>query len=163
MTVIDLRDQIKTEYPRKDSWLAQCIKGPTGAPLPIVANVLTAMRRAPELFDLFAFDEMARVPMMVRQLDDLLGGQAEPRPLTDEDVTRVQEWLQQAGLKKIARETVRDAVNLTAKENAFHPVRDWLRTLVWDGQRRANIWLTTRIGVEPCRVGFVEGVHHAHG
>nr|WP_244978783.1 virulence-associated E family protein [Bradyrhizobium pachyrhizi] len=72
----------------------------------------------------------------------------EVRPITDEDVTCVTEHLQRAGLKRISRDIVREAVNQRAQENAFHPLRNWLSRLVWDGQKRINVWLTTRLGAD---------------
>ena len=47
-----------------DAGEVTCILGDNGKPLPIVANALIALRRAPELRDLFAFDQMARLAMM---------------------------------------------------------------------------------------------------
>jgi predicted P-loop ATPase len=34
------------------------------------------------------------------------------------------------------------------EKTAFIPIRDWFDGLVWDGQRRANVWMTTKLGVE---------------
>ena len=41
------------------------------------------------------------------------------RPVTDLDVTELQEWLQLAGLRHIRKETVHDAVDLRDSERAF--------------------------------------------
>ena len=71
-----------------------------------------------------------------------------PRPLADNDVIELQEWMQRSGLPRIARETVRDAVSVCAQENSYHPVRDYLSSLEWDGQERVHVWLTTRLGAE---------------
>lgn len=43
-------------------------------------------------------------------------------------------------------EHVRDAVNLLCLENAFHPVRQMLDGLAWDGVPRIDRWLTTYLG-----------------
>lgn len=131
----------------KDSWLAQCIPGETGRPLPNVANALLGLRCDPAIMDVFGFDEMERVPMLMHPIGDRMG-QMDPRPLTDEDYTYATEFLQKAGLKRIAMDTVRSAVSARAKENSFHPVREYLSGLEWDGQRRVNVWLTTRLGAD---------------
>lgn len=137
-----------TPFPvTKDSWLAQCIKGDTGNPLPVVANALIAFRRDPAMRDAVAFDEMKRMVMLTHEIGAPLAP-FEPRPITDDDVTIATEWLQKAGLKRIARDTVRDAINARARENAYHPVLAYLSGLVWDGRPRANVWLTTRLGAE---------------
>ena len=43
---------------------------------------------------------------------------------------------------------MRDAIGTCAVENSFHPVRDYLESLTWDGRPRVDVWLTTRLGAE---------------
>ena len=43
---------------------------------------------------------------------------------------------------------VHDAVQTLANHHRFHPVCDYLGSLVWDGQPRLDNWLTTYAGVE---------------
>jgi predicted P-loop ATPase len=76
------------------------------------------------------------------------GKKSKPRPLTDVDVTRIQEWLQLAGLTGIGKEVVYQAVELRTFECAFHPVRDYLAGLTWDGVPRLKMWLSTYLGAE---------------
>lgn len=68
------------------------------------------------------------------------------RPITDADVSRVQEYLQKCGLEKIGREVVQQAIDLVCRENSFHPVRDYFNALRWDGTPRVETWLTTYLG-----------------
>jgi len=138
-------------FPKKNNWLKRCITGETGKPLPIVANAIEALRGDPAIRDAFAFDEMARVPMLMHLIDDPFGtadNQFEPRPASDGDIVDLQRWMQHAGLKRISKDTVRDAVNVRAADNSYHPIRDYLERLEWDGQCRLNVWLTTRLGAE---------------
>jgi predicted P-loop ATPase len=53
-----------------------------------------------------------------------------------------------AGLKRIGREPVRDAVESYARDHSYHPVLDYLSSLQWDGQPRINVWLITKLGAE---------------
>ncbi len=133
-------------FPKKN-WLAQCICGDTGKPLPIVANALRALRHDPAVMDLLAFDEMLRAAVLMHPIGEPMEA-FEQRPLVDADVTEFTEWMQEAGLKRISRGVVGDAVEVRAREQAFHPIRDYLGALEWDGQHRLNAWLTTRLGVE---------------
>ena len=94
---------------------------------------MAALRHDPQLANCFAFDEMARLPFSSTALPGVGNEPHEIRPLTDVDVGLVQEHLQHAGLKRIAAETVHQAVDLRAQECAFHPVRDYLDALEWDG------------------------------
>lgn len=45
-------------------------------------------------------------------------------------------------------ENVRDAVTLLCLEHTFHPIRQMLDGLVWDGVARVDNWLTTYMGAE---------------
>jgi predicted P-loop ATPase len=45
-------------------------------------------------------------------------------------------------------EIVREAVHIIAGENAFHPLRDYLRALKWDGNKRIAKWLPAFMGAE---------------
>ena len=64
------------------------------------------------------------------------------------DVTAVQEWLQRAGLSTVSKDTTHQAVDLCASERAFHPVRQYLNGLRWDGERRLLGWLNAYLGVD---------------
>jgi predicted P-loop ATPase len=146
---------IVAQFPVKDTWLAQCISE-NGKALPIVTNALVALRRDPAIRDAFAFDEMQRTPMLMHPIGEALAP-FEWRAVTDDDITILTEWMQKAGLKRIAKEVVRDAANARARENSFHPIREYLEGLTWDGRQRVNVWLTTRLGAQPtpyaCAVG----------
>jgi predicted P-loop ATPase len=72
-----------------------------------------------------------------------------PRPVTDGDVSQVQEWLQRQGtLRRIGKDTTHQAVDYRAEEKAFHPVRDYLNELRWDGIQRLRTWLHIYLGAD---------------
>lgn len=127
------------------NWLDACIKGETGKPLPILANVLIGMRA--QWPTAFALDEMAGVPMLTEPLDGSLEA-FEPRPMTDVDVGLIQDRLQHFGLKRVARDTVHQAVDIRAFECRFHPVVEYLDGLQWDGQKRVGTWLPRYLGCD---------------
>ena len=138
----------RTRTPNDDDppWLDHCIKGETGKAISVVANALEALRSDPAMCNAFSFDEMLRAPLLLHRWH--VDPHFEIRPVDDNDVVDVQTWLQHAGLKRIAKNTVHDAICVRASENAFHPVRDYLASLRWDGVGRLDHWLTTRLGVE---------------
>jgi predicted P-loop ATPase len=132
---------------RPVNWLDAVHKSDTGKPLPILANVLMALRADMALIGLFRRDEMFCGAILIQPIP---GKKAEDRFLpdvvTDEDITALQEFLQNAGLKRISKDTVHQAVSLRARECAFHPVWNYLEALVWDGTPRLKDWLTTYLG-----------------
>ena len=134
---------------KAQAWFAKCIKDVRGKPIPNVANAIIALEHDADIRDALSYDEMLRAPILVHQPGIPIGGETvEPRPLTDEDVTDIQKWMQHAGLERIPRGTVRDAVELCAQRQSFHPLRNYLDRLKWDGTPRINVWLITRLGAE---------------
>jgi predicted P-loop ATPase len=138
------------------SWVQDCIVDDKGRIVANLANAMLALRRAPELSGLMRYDEMLAAPLLcgpapaygqpVSPPSDV----AEPwpeRPLLDTDVSAMQEWLQLQCMPRLGKDTAHQAVDLAAQENAFHPVRDYLNSVAWDGRDRLSIWLTYYLGV----------------
>jgi predicted P-loop ATPase len=106
---------------------------------------MLALRNDPAVLDCFAYDEMLCAPLLASPLPG--GGEPfDARPVTDVDVAALQEWLQLAGLARLGKDTAHQAVDLRAHERAFHPVRDYLDELLWDGQPRLRSWLADYLG-----------------
>jgi predicted P-loop ATPase len=130
------------------SWQDRLLKNKEGAPRANLANAMTALREAPMLTEMFAYDEMSRVTMLMHPLDEGAQPGFMPRPVKDSDVSEVQEWLQIAGMTSMASATMHQAVDQRASERAFHPVRDYLNGLRWDGETRIAGWLSYYLGVD---------------
>jgi hypothetical protein len=112
-----------------------------------VGNVLLALEQEPELVGAFGFDEMLRTEVLLRPLfvDD---PSFTVRPITDADVCAVQAYLQWFGFRRLGKDATHDAVSKHAREHAFHPVRDYLDKLKWDGTGRLGSWLSRYLGAE---------------
>jgi hypothetical protein len=112
-----------------------------------VGNVLHALDHEPEIMNAFGYDEMLRAEILLRPLFT-----NEPnfksRPVTDADVTGLQAWLQRFGLLTLGVGATHDAVNKHAREHSFHPLRNYLNALKWDGKDRLRTWLHTHLGAE---------------
>lgn len=138
---------------RPPAWLSGCQTNKDKEPLPNLANVMLALRKAPELAELLAYDRMECAAMLMRPVPATEeAGHPEDfqrRPVTDNDVGAIQELLQLAGLARISKETMHQAVDLRSSQRAFHPVRDYLETLDWDGKPRVPTWLSYYLGAEP--------------
>ena len=46
-------------------------------------------------------------------------------------------WKKPMGL---TREKIDNAIGIVANENKYHPIRDYLSDLVWDGEQRIRFW-----------------------
>lgn len=114
-------------------WLSRCQTTKSG-PIPNLHNVLLALRLDPEWQGKLRFDEMLQTVVMPDQ------------PIEDIDVFRIHEWMQAQGLKRLGLDPVREAVEIVGREAPFHPLRDWLNGLQWDGTLRLTDWLSTYLG-----------------
>jgi hypothetical protein len=137
----------------KAGWLDHAIKDNQGLPLSNLANALTAIRYTPELADALAYDELLRATVLVKELPIVAGaklitGRPLPRPIIDEDVSQIQEWLQHAGIHRVGKDTVHQAVDRHSRDFSFHKLREWLDGLAWDNKPRLETWLTYYLGAE---------------
>ena len=126
-------------------WHSQCIKGTTGKPLPILANALIGLQA--EMPDVVAFDEMLRAPMLMHPPDQRAASFS-PRPCTDVDVGIMQKRLQHLGLPRLGKDVMHQAVDIRAAECSYHPVRNYLRELQWDGIGRIATLFPKYFGAE---------------
>jgi predicted P-loop ATPase len=143
---------LKKRRPRKtddgeDAWLADCIRGDGKGckPLPVLHNALIGVREVWP--DVIAYDEMLCAPMLMQPLAG--ENDFEPRPLNDVDVGVLQDELQRRGLKRIGKDVMHQAVDIRASERSFHPVRDYLDGLTWDGTERLSTLFTAYFGAQP--------------
>lgn len=133
---------------REAQWLRQCQKNDDGDPISNLANAMLALREDHCLANAFGYDEMERAAFVVGRLPgDKPGVLHVTRAIRDVDVSQVQEYLQLAGLRGLSQAITHQAVDQRADECAFHPARDWMNGLVWDGVERLPTWLTTYLGV----------------
>lgn len=75
-----------------------------------------------------------------------LGGE----PLADRDVSIVQGWLHARPSRERVRasaETTYAGILLAAGRRSFHPVKEWLASLAWDGKPRLDKLAVTYLGV----------------
>jgi hypothetical protein len=112
-----------------------------------VGNVLLALKQEPEIMNAFGYDEMMRTEMLLRPLFHK-DPNFTPRPVTDADVTAAQAHLQWFGFRRLGKDVMHGAIDKHAREHSFHPVRDYLDGLKWDGKGRLGTWLHDYLGAE---------------
>jgi predicted P-loop ATPase len=126
------------------SWMDGWQTDGSGRPLANLFNALVALRSDPAVSDTLAYDEMLCVPMLMRALVEEVS--FSPRPLTDVDVGLLQERLQDTGLRRLSKDTTHQVVDVRAHERRFHPIREYLASLKWDGVSRLSNWLVNYLG-----------------
>lgn len=112
------------------------------------ANVETILRYHPAWRGVIAYDQFA---------DFVIKAKAPPWPAkavspslgewTDDDTTDTIHWLErEEHMLGVGLGAIEGAINVTAKASAFHPVRDYLSNLKWDGEPRIAKLLPTYFG-----------------
>lgn len=110
-------------------------------------NIVTILRHDPIFRGRFALNEFESVPVVLGSLPWQAVNTSNPRGryFSDSDAAHLRHYLETAyditGIQKI-----KDALVVVFKENAFHPVRSYLRSLGWDGVERINRVLTDYMG-----------------
>jgi hypothetical protein len=141
-----VRKQIEKAH-ASANWMGKIMEAKVAAASNL-GNALLGLRNDPELIDALGFDEMLRTPVVMHPLFEPRISDFVVRPVADEDVAAIQEFLQWKGLRRIGKDTVHQAVEKRAHECAFHPVRDYLDGLQWDGKPRLDKWLSYYLGVD---------------
>jgi putative DNA primase/helicase len=119
-------------------------------------NILIALRSAPELMGLTRFNEFSLATEF-----------AKPPPWratvagtnwSECDDTQLAAHLQHAGLKIRGTAACANCVAVAAREQSFHPVREYLSGLKWDGEPRLQIWLCEYLNATGGNVQYLGAV-----
>lgn len=98
-----------------------------------MTNLMLFLRNIKELGNTIRWNELAQ------------RAEWNSRPLEDCDLVDIRLILEAHQFEPTISDVL-PAVMRHAKENAFHPVRDYLRSLKWDGTARLDHWLTHCLG-----------------
>ena len=99
---------------------------------PIFSNVAKMLRERGQKFDL-KYDEFSQKALCCGE------------ELKDQHIRLITDWVQR--LRCLASQNVvADAIAYVAEENAFHPVKDYLDSLEWDGASRVDTFFIDLAG-----------------
>src|SRR6516225_5113511 len=134
-----------------EPWHDRLIRTDVGRVEGVLGNAMIALREAPAWQFVLSYDEFAQTIMLTAPPPwEVRTHRFAMRPWTDEDKSRATEWLQAQGIRVTSAMT-REAASVIAKENPFHPVKNYLDILEHDGTPRLSNWLTTYLSVEPSK------------
>ncbi len=123
-------------------WRRQLLVTAKGAPRAVLANIVTALREAPEWAEVLTYNEFSCRVEPQKQPPWKLPVGDEWR---DVDDGLAAEWLQRQGIM-VRSNVVHEGVDMVAREHAFHPVRDYLDGLRWDRKPRLETWAIDYLG-----------------
>lgn len=133
------------------AWLTGLTFTPNGVIETTLPNLVRILTHHPDVAGTFAWNEFsARV--VIRRLGPW-ALPSEKRPgrdgagLTDADVVAMRVWLEdRVGLRRVSQTLAFEAVAAVARAHPFHPVREYLGGLVWDGVERVETLLVRHLG-----------------
>ncbi len=122
-----------------------------GQPQYTVGNLMLILAHDPQLAGMLSHNEFTSQSLLTRSPPPIEDGGPMaygpfPRPWNGEDVSLVQAYIQRVWIAKAGRQTVEEAMAAQASLGRFHPIRDWLATLKWDGTPRLDRWLVKTFG-----------------
>lgn len=118
-------------------------KNDRGNPKANVTNVVRILKEDPKLAGAIAFNELSERIDIVKDL----GWKRDGVTLTDTDMAYITLYIDKnygIGYQSM----IETAVKVVANENRYHPIRDVLNSLVWDGVPRVENMLTHFFGAE---------------
>jgi predicted P-loop ATPase len=121
-----------------------------GVIYPTVHNALLLLDKDSRVNTCIAYDDFKSEACLLSpppQMNDIPMPGPYPRTWTGEDVTYFHAFMQREWCPKFTRQTVEDAMLAAATQRRFHPVREWLAGLQWDGMPRLDDWITKAFGV----------------
>jgi predicted P-loop ATPase len=121
------------------SWTDDLKLDKNSAVRPLLHNLILFLRHHPQWQGVLGFDEfMAQV--VIRQ-QPAWGEEAPDAPWTDHHETLTRRWFQKEDINAALGDIGR-AVQAVARDNRFHPVRNYFDALIWDGTPRIDTWLS---------------------
>ena len=144
-----MTERLQAFQEEMNGWRGELMLTPTKQPRPLLENAVIALRRAPEWQSVLAYDEFGLATMAMKPPPWLKAQDNAwtPQLWTDRDDVLATCWLQREGIGVSATVTA-SAVEAVAKDAAFHPVRDYLTGLSWDGTARIARFAAAYLGAE---------------
>jgi len=114
-----------------------------GSPKANLNSALAMLRTSPEWKEVLAFNEFSLHVTTKKPAPWQIAAGCD---WSDYDDSRLTEWLQQHDVN-VNTPVTAEAVQTLARQNSYHPVRQYLAGLEWDHTSRLDTWLAAYLGV----------------
>lgn len=111
-------------------------KGEPTVPVPVLDNIVTIL------------DIDSRWKGRIRFCEFRSRMTIDDKPVTDEIETGVALWMADVYALRARTSMVAEALRFVASQNKWHPVRDYLQGLTWDGTNRSHLLLSAYFGAQ---------------
>ena len=128
-------------------WRSELLCANSG-PRALIANAIIALSKADEWKGVLAYDEFTMATYAICPPPWTPRGTSwQPRRWSDHDDTLVANWLQHQDIA-VSPATAAMAVEAVARSTPFHPVKNYLNGLEWDGTKRVESFAAAMLGAE---------------
>lgn len=127
---------ISTDDKQSVDWKNSLILNAERKPKKCVTNISVIISLHPEYWGRWSYDESAHIPCL------------DGKRLTPDDVLGIREFIEKTLWFTPAREDVETAIIRESGKRKFHPVRDYLRSIDWDGVSRLSTMARDYLGTE---------------
>ena len=128
-------------------WTAELLFDSQGKIAANVANLILMLRHVPVWQGVLAFCEFSGCITIKQQPP---WGKEDPdTSWAQQHTTKTSVWFLRNGMARApSKDDILNAVEIVAKENSFHPVRNYFESLVWDQVPRLETWLQTYFNLD---------------
>lgn len=125
------------KFEDEDQWREGLTTTRNGGLKPSYGNLVLVLRCDPAYKGRLSYNEMRLTPCL------------DGRPLGDADVGILREAMERDFGIEMSAENIKQAVRQVSEERKFHPVRDYLAGLKWDGVARIESVAHSILGIDP--------------
>ncbi|AMN47195.1 hypothetical protein ACG33_08825 [Steroidobacter denitrificans] len=141
---------------------SQLRRGDGGSIIADEENVRLIVEHDSSLAGMVRYDELSMRRVLVRPVPGdtaVVASDEYPRQWRDEDSVAMQQYVQRHYMPRIGRDKVDGALGTWARSRwSFHPIRDYLKRLEWDGKPRLDDWLTTYLQAKGAPEAYLRAV-----
>lgn len=118
-----------------------------GSIKPTIANIVIILRNDPYLKEKIALNEFSHRTMIRKSLPWRENINKEGEPWQDSDDAALRHYVERVyGI--VSPNKISDAVLIIEEENKYHPIREYLEGVVWDGKKRVESLFIDYLGAE---------------
>jgi predicted P-loop ATPase len=137
---------VVAQTPGPQDWKRTLTRNARGGLLATKSNMVTIIAHDPMWEGILVFDSFTERIMKERcpkwhKHDKPTKEFRRAGPWTDADTILLSMWFERHYDFVPRGEDVRGAILTASRTKAYHPVRDWLKSIVWDGAPRLDKWL----------------------
>lgn len=137
--------RVELPVPKEIGWENRLLKTEKGAVKSCSYNVRLILENDPRWEGVLGYCEFS---YQVMKLRDPPLRNASRGEWDDGDTASLRHWVAECFEVEPKTSDVIDAVLAAARAQPFHPVKDYLNSLEWDGTQRLPLWLNTYLGAD---------------